>query len=85
VTTKHQKDYDNGRRWALKVYNEKLKSGDLPRLGTGYPDKYRAAYAVSRIAEIKLSPNSPPLWPKQKAFWLGVRDESSELSVRHLP
>lgn len=78
----HKKDYDNGRRWALKVYNQKLKSGDLPRLGEGYPDEYRAAYAVSQIARKKLGPDSP-LWPKQKAFWQGVLEESTSLRSRH--
>lgn len=78
----HRKEYDNGKRWALKVFNEKLKSGKLPNLGEGYPDEYRAAYAVSQIARKKLEPGSP-LWPKQKKFWEGVLEESTSLRSRY--
>jgi hypothetical protein len=82
------KDYREGRRWALKVFRDKLKKKDLPNLGRGCPDEYRAAYAIREIATNKLyykkSPFSAdrrprPLFPKQKSFWTGVLDEALEL------
>jgi hypothetical protein len=44
----------SGRAWAKRVYEEKLASGDLPNLGSGFPKEVRAARAVQGIAERKL-------------------------------
>lgn len=40
--------------FAERVYQERLRSGDLPELGAGYSREHRAAYAVRQIAERKL-------------------------------
>lgn len=67
-----------GREWAERVYNERLASGNLPNLGSGYPKEVRAARAVQAIAENKLFAKDRrrvalPLPASSRKFWQDVQ------------
>lgn len=79
-----------GRAWARKVIAEKLASGDLPNLGSGYSDELRAARAVQSIADRKLYTRSGrsgqklenSMSRKDRDFWRGALAEAGEYAVR---
>jgi hypothetical protein len=81
----------DGIKWAERVFDEKLRTGDLPNLGSGYPDEIRAAKAVQKIADKKLfvrDPRSPrkvsaPLRPRDRQFWQAVLDWSNAYIVEY--
>ena len=79
-----------GRAWAARVFEERLASGKLPRLGSGYTDEERAARAVRDIAERKLYVQSKrssvrqdaPLSKWDREFWQGVQSWSIGRELR---
>lgn len=87
--SRHKFDEARGRAWARNVYAEKLRTGDLPNLGPGFPDEARAARGVQAIADRKLFVRSgrssrkleAPLSAKDKAFWSGVLAEANAMLV----
>ncbi|MFA6118175.1 MAG: hypothetical protein WC729_29580 [Sphingomonas sp.] len=82
-----------GKEWCEKVYKEKLAApASLPKLGDGYSNEYRAAYAVISIAGRKLyadfprsmnAPISMPAWSKK--FWREVMDCANQLQTKAPP
>lgn len=72
---KHQDSAQKGYSWADKTIAE-MDPARLPNLGSGYSQRYRAAYAVSSIARRKLESGLPDY---QKVFWKSVNDRAAEI------
>lgn len=77
----HPDSARKGEAWArdkVDVFVNEAQVGklDLPNVGRGYTDIYRAAHKVYSIAQAKLRYALPP-W--EKVFWQSVSDEANAI------
>ena len=79
-----------GRQWAQKTIAAKLEApGQLPNIGQGYSERYRAAHAVHAIADRKLYTKSSrsgrrqenPMSRRDREFWRDVLTHAAQVKA----